>query len=80
MTPSATARRWATFERRLLLAALVAVDLALVDAGRGGEPGLREPGLLAQATNDLAEVGLVVAAFHRPGHLMDEFVVDKMTN
>jgi hypothetical protein len=40
----------------LLLAAFVAVDLAQVDAGGAREPGLGEPGVLAQPSQDLAEV------------------------
>ena len=52
-------------EGRLLLAALVAVDLAQVDAGGGREPGLGEAGFLAEPADDLAEVGGSVAGFHR---------------
>ena len=51
-------------EGRLLLAALVAVDLARVDAGGGREAGLREAGFLAEPPDDLAEVGWVFAGFH----------------
>jgi hypothetical protein len=50
-------------ERGLLLAALVAVDLAEVDAGGGCEPGLGQAGFLAQAADDRAEVGLFVVGF-----------------
>ena len=59
-------------ERGLLLAALVAVDLAEVDAGGGCEPGLGEPGFLAQAADDRAEVGLFVVGFQGQRHDTDD--------
>ena len=67
-------------ERGLLLAAFVAVDLAQVDSGGGRESGLGEAGVLAEPTDDLAEVSGCVAGFHAPGHPTDGFVVDKLAN
>ena len=67
-------------ERRLLLAALVAVDLAEVDAGGARESRLREAGLLAEASEDLAEVGVLFAGFHGSRHGTDESVIGKKTN
>ena len=58
----------ADVERGLLLAALVAVDLAQVDAGGARESGLGEAGLLAQPSQDLAEVGVLFAGFHGSRH------------
>src|SRR3954453_3916986 len=51
----------------LLLAAFVAVDLAKVDAGGGGESGLGEAGVLTKLAHDVAKArAFLVTGFHRP--------------
>jgi hypothetical protein len=55
-------------EDRLLLAGLIAPDLASIDAGRLGEIGLRQPQLCAAAAaDDLGHVHGTLAALKSPG-------------
>jgi hypothetical protein len=51
----------------LLLAGLIAPDLASIDAGRLGEIGLRQPQLCAAAADDLGHVHGTLAALKSPG-------------
>jgi hypothetical protein len=60
----------------LLLAGLIAPDLASIDAGRLGEIGLRQPQLCAAAADALGHVHGTLAALKSPGPAGDDEVAD----